>query len=159
MLFAWNNKETWAPLIAEVTGRRVRRRELAEIFRSTYEGILTFHGCRVIDVESYRKDGLLRSNTSALDARAREIFLSGRFPELASEAGAGAILDLGIRDEGRIFVSLDRNNLLERCGHYLIYGSERLCSIAAHLNDNGQRDYQQELKRHGKPTLLHVALP
>lgn len=159
MLFAWNDSKTWLPLISEVRGKRVRHRALEKILRSVYEGVVVFHGCRPVNIEIYRQRGLLRSNTPAIDASAREIFLSGEFPELTSASVEQAISKLGIRDHGRIFASLDRDNLLQYCGHYLIYGSERLCSIAADLNGNRWRDYQQELKRFGKPTLLHVALP
>lgn len=157
-LFAWNHKESWAPLVQTLEGKRIRHRGLINLLSTVYEGVLAYHGCRPTDVGSYYTAGLLRSNSAALDSRAHEIFSSGEFPELTREQVESAIASLGPRDNGCIFAGLDRKHVLAQCGHYLIYGSERLCAIAAALNDNGIRDYRQILKRYGKPTLLHVAL-
>ncbi len=159
MFFAWNDKDSWLPLIAAATGQRLGCRALAKLLVDLYEGALVFHGCRPVALDSYRKSGLRRSDTESLNTIAREIFLSGQFPELTDEHVHHAIVALGPRDDGRIFACLDRDYLLGYCGHYLIYGSERLCSIAATLSKNGIRDYRQELKKRGMPTLLHVELP
>jgi hypothetical protein len=158
MLFAWNRKESWAPLATAVAGQRARHRVLARMFPQAYEGVLVYHACRPDNVSSYYTDGLRRSSSAALDVKAREIFLSGEFPEITSARLDTVIADLGGRDEGRIFACLDRDHVLVHASHYLIYGSERMCAIAAALSGQQGRDYRQILKRHGRPTLLHVAL-
>jgi len=158
VLFAWNQKESWAPLVQALDGKRARHRGLINILPTIYEGVLAYHGCRPADVNSYYTAGLLRSNSAALDIRAHEIFSSGEFPEITSAQVESAIAGLGARDNGSIFAGLDRDHLLAHCGHYMIYGSERLCAIAAALGDDRTRDYRQILKRYGKPTLFHVAL-
>ena len=158
MLFAWNLKESWAPLITAVASQRVRHRALARTLPRVYQGVLAYHACRPDNVGSYYTDGLRSPNSAALDVKAHEIFLSEEFPEITSARLESAIAALGPRDEGRIFACLDRHHVLEHASHYLIYGSERMCAIAAALSDIELRDYRQILKRHGRPTLLHVAL-
>ncbi|WP_219993690.1 hypothetical protein [Paenibacillus cellulosilyticus] len=51
------------------------------------------------------------------------------------------------------WLSLTRNQLLDSCGHYLIYGSEFICGIAAELN------CQYVLKNKGIPTIFHCDVP
>ena len=55
-----------------------------------------------------------------------------------------------------MFTSLE-TELLEYCGHYLLYGSEYLTGIAAHVK--GYRDYRQVLKRFGTPTVFVCDVP
>lgn len=157
-LFAWNLKESWAPLVTAVAGQRVRHRALVRILPRVYQGVRAYHACRPDDVRSYYTDGLRSSNSTAIDVKARAIFLSKKFPEITGAQLESAIAALGPRDEGRVFACLDRDHVLEHAGHYLIYGSERMCAIAAALSDTELRDYRQILKRHGRPTLLHVSL-
>ena len=157
-LFAWNQAESWTPLVQALDGKRVRFRGLLNTLPTVYDGVLAYHGCRPLDVGLYYTNGLARSSSSSLDIRAREIFSSGAFPDLTKDKVEAAIARLGSRDNGRIFACLDRDHLIEQCGHYLIYGSERLCAIAANLCDGHIRDYRQVLKRFGTPTVFHIAL-
>lgn len=91
--------------------------------------------------------------------QAHEIFLSGEFPEISAaciDAAAAGIPDV---DDGRVFVSLDDTDFLEFASHYLIYGSEFICAIAAGLSRTSARDYRQVLKRWGTPTIFRLKLP
>ncbi len=47
----------------------------------------------------------------------------------------------------------------EISGHYLIYGSEHICGIAASMVRQVGLDCRQSLKRFGTPTVFRVALP
>lgn len=157
-LLAWNHKESWPPLLTAISEKkRLGSRSLREILFNSYDGALVFHGCRPNDVMLYYNNGLASSNTKALNERAREIFLSGEFPEITHSQIDLVIEKLGSRDNGKIFACLDHQHLLQRCPHYMLYGSERICAIAAQLSINA-KDYRQVLKRFGKPTILHVAL-
>lgn len=46
---------------------------------------------------------------------------------------------------------------LRDCSHYVLYGSEYLTAIAAHLGRF--RDYRQALKAHGAPTVFVCDVP
>jgi len=94
-----------------------------------------------------------------LKARSRQIFLSGKFPELTAEHVNAADADVSQIDDDRAFVSLDDRQLVACAGHYLIYGSEYLCGVAAALGRSTGRDYRQVLKQFGRPTLFHLRIP
>lgn len=158
MLFAWNDSRSWGNLTTLLAGRRKPRRDLVTILTSQYEGVLVYHGCRVPNVNVYYVGGLQCSSSASLDKQAYECFLTEEFPEITPEKLKAITASLGKRDDGRIYACLDRRHLIRDAGHYLIYGSERLCAIAAELTTQGSRDYRQVLKRRGLPTLLHVAL-
>lgn len=158
MLFVWNNKESWSTLTAALAGKRQSDEKIAAILSSKYEGVLVYHGCRTTDINSYYANGLQQSSSEALDNQARTLFLTNEFPEVTPKELNDVIAKLGRRDDGRIYACLDRRHLLHDAGHYLIYGSERLCAIGAALVSRTSIDYRQVLKRSGQPTLLHVAL-
>lgn len=158
MLFAWNDALSWRPLIAALAGKRRSAHSLGAVLASQYTGVLVYHGCRAEDVTTYYQRGLLCSSGVELDAKARSLFLTSEFPEITPQQLDAAISKLGVRDEGRIYACLDHRHVLEEAGHYLIYGSERLCAIATALCTNTSIDYRQVLKRNGRPTLLHVGL-
>lgn len=62
---------------------------------------------------------------------------------------------------GTFYFSLDERFLVQECGHYLIYGSEYICAIAAGLQGTkgADYDYQQHLRRNGRPTVFVCHLP
>jgi hypothetical protein len=157
-LFLWNELSSWTRLLEKLEARRATRKLVGELLQSNFQGVGAFHGCRPVDINEYYKFGLRRSNSSRIDERARNLFLNGQFPEIKSEHIDQVVDSIGNYDDGRIYACLDRRNLLEVDGHYLIYGSERLSAIAAHLNKYSRTDLQQVLKRVGRPTLLTIAL-
>jgi hypothetical protein len=158
MFFSWNDKQSWEPLAAQFQNLRVSQNRLCEFFSSNYEGIVVYHGCRPIDINRYYETGLLRSNSKELDETARFIFLRGDFPEISAQKLNSVIDASHPQDEGRIYTSLDRENLLNHSSHYMIYGSERLIAIAASLSKYSGIDYRQVLKQHGSPTLFAIAV-
>ena len=65
-------------------------------------------------------------------------------------------------DHGLSYLYLDRDGLIEHCGHYLIYGSEHICGIAAGLMRERRSDfpdYRQVLKRFGRPAIIRFSVP
>jgi hypothetical protein len=90
---------------------------------------------------------------------ARGIFLSERFPEITAEVLEASDDRLGLNEDGLAFVSLDPRGFVDGAGHYLIYGSEYLCGIAAGLSQRTGRDYRQVLKEFGVPTIFRMRLP
>ena len=99
-----------------------------------FDGVKVFHGCRPDSVESYYSQGLLPLDAEMGKRIAMSIFLSDRFPELSIQDIENSAER--VKEEwrhGRLYVSLDDRFLLKEGGHYLIYGSEYICAIAANL--------------------------
>lgn len=163
-MFVWRDTATWQPLVSELRGVRQNQRSMLLALRGTYDSVVGFHGGRPLDVGSYYSQGLRIADYEQLTATAKRIFMSPEFPEINEGAfqEAVGILSRGFGHEihnGASFVALDDRRLLDHCGHYLIYGSERICGIAAQLGRNRIKDYRQVLKRFGIPTIFRISLP
>lgn len=151
---------TWLnDAITDVDGLVVDAREhLLDRIEEHYSAVRAVHGSRPIDVSTIYAKGLVPLIPEDIHQRAREIFLSGDFPELT-----GASLDAAIRKvgsdlrEGRLYFEGNEPMLIEECGHYMLYGSEYLCAIAAHLGR--YPDYRQVLKDIGAPTVFVCDVP
>ena len=99
-----------------------------------FDGVKVFHGCRPDSVESYYSHGLLPLDAEMGKRIAMSIFLSARFPELSEQDIENAADRAnGNWRHGHLYVCLDDRFLIKSCGHYLIYGSEYICAIAAGL--------------------------
>lgn len=153
-LFEWRAAKCWQFFSA-------RRRKSTEIrrFLDSFGGFVAFHACRPTNVQSYYEKGIQIADQKTLTADARKIFLSGEFPEITEKEFEAITRDIASGDDRKTYVVLDQDELLRSSGHYLIYGSEHICGIAASLMRHGRRDYRQILKRFGKPTILRVELP
>jgi hypothetical protein len=153
MLFSWRKSHTWVPILGPRRGGATAlRRRLPSLF----DGVLVYHAARPVNVRTYYQRGLLLGDHLAQRAMARRIFLSREFPELTNEAFQAADCRLLPIEDGQAFVSLDSRGFLDGAGHYLIYGSEYLCGLAAGLS--AHRDYRQVLKRRGIPTIFRLRL-
>jgi len=58
---------------------------------------------------------------------------------------------------GRVYFDAHERELVESCGHYMLYGSEYVTAVAAHIQ--GPRDYRQALKTRGTPTVFVCDVP
>lgn len=146
-------------IVRKVTGREVDTKDLlANRLLKRYDAIRAFHGARPIDVETYYKEGLRLLDAERVEASSRSTFLSGSFPELTPAHIENAIQAVG-RDmrEGRLYFEANERMLVEHCAHYMLYGSEYMVGIAAHIE--GHRDYRQVLKQHGTPTVFVCDIP
>lgn len=132
--------------------------ELAEMLRHRYDAMRAYHGTRTADIESFYTKGLIPLQPSYFNDQARKIFLSGDYPHLTEKHLEDAIKEVGsdLR-EGRVFFEANESELLNRCGHYILYGSEYLTGIAAHLGR--YPDCRQALKKIGTPTVLICDVP
>lgn len=146
-------------IVRKVTGREVDTKDLlANRLLERYDAIRAFHGARPIDVERYYKEGLLLLDAERFEASVRSIFLSGSFPELTLTHVDNAIQAVG-RDlrERRLYFEANERLLIDYCAHYMLYGSEYMVGIAAHIK--GHRDYRQVLKQRGTPTVFVCDVP
>ncbi len=153
--FIWNSLGWWDWLRAH---KRCPSAEMVTHHLLNYETFVVFHGCRPVDVQSYYDEGLKISDLDRLNQIAREVFLTSSFPVITESALTEAIEQMD-GDPGKLFVVLDDRDLLQHCGHYMIYGSEHLCGIGANLSHRYGIDCRQLLKRRGRPTLLRIRLP
>lgn len=119
-----------------------------------------YHACSPKSVASYYERGLVPLDAQAVAALAKELFLSGDFPELDEAQLNEAITRVGTATRvGRVYFDLDEELLIEHCGHYLLYGSEYVLAIAAQLERSQKRKYRQLLKGMGKPTIFVCDVP
>jgi hypothetical protein len=156
MLFAGEESAAWLSLVRP---RTLDIDEVRERLFASFEGFRVYHAARPRDVDSYYKEGLKLGSQAAQLEWAAEVFLSGEFPEITREDLKAAGGGLGLNEDGQAFVSLDARGYLSGAGHYLIYGSEHVCGIAASLTRRFGRDYRQVLKRFGTPTIFECRLP
>lgn len=131
---------------------------LADRLREHYNYIRASHGTRTSEVELFYRHGLKPLNAENYHDLAKKLFLGGDFPELNDDSLESAIQSVrsDLR-QGRVFFETNEIELLSHCGHYLIYGSEYLVSLAANLG--GARDYRQILTKQGKPTMFICDVP
>jgi hypothetical protein len=154
--FAWNGSEWWVWFSGH---RRCPTKQSLTRYINNHESIVVFHGCRPLNVDAYYSEGLKPSNLDLLNDFARRIFLSGEFPEISETNFSSTVQSMTRLDQGKAYVVLDEQELIQSCGHYMIYGSEHLCGIAASLSRGISQDYRQVLKRFGIPTVFKIAIP
>lgn len=141
----------WLRLLA--SGLKVQLDSVEEEFASILESrtVLGYHGCRPQDLTTYLTGGI-----KALDSSDLMQLLSDAVGHLSDPGLGDGIFALGQRrlhdhTDSFVYFALDRRHLLRSAGHYLIYGSEWLCSVFA-------KD-RALLRGFGFPTLLEVAFP
>jgi hypothetical protein len=145
---------------------KVKRREvdskgfLVTQIGQRYDALRAVHGTRTSDVERFYREGLRPLDPAVAHEQAREIFLSGRFPELDEGRLVEAIRAVGTDlREGRVYFEANEQMLIDLAGHYMLYGSEYVLAIAARLAERGRYDYRQVLKARGAPTLFICDVP
>ena len=156
-IFSWSDTSTWASLAETLSDSRISLARVREGLQSRYAGVEVLHACRATSLCPYYENGLLVSDSELLDSEAVLRFFGSNATLAEVAAVNAAVKELGKSDHGRLFVSIDSRSLIERSGHYLIYGSERLGAIAARLGDS-PAEYRLKLKSHGKPTLFRALL-
>lgn len=146
-------------IIEDVTGLVIDVAEvLAVRLPNRYHALRAYHGSRPLNVSSFYEAGLHRLNPAHLEQRAYEIYLNSSFPELSFESVQSGIEKVGRTSrEGLLYFEANESHLIEYCAHYMLYGSEYLCAIAA--NVQGPHDYRQHLKKFGTPTIFVCDVP
>lgn len=134
--------------------------EFSNYFKGTYSHILTYHGCRPTNIQSYYQNGMLTLDKSKQNKYFSDIFLNDQFEEVTREDVEFAINEMKKEDrENQLFLGLDDRTLIETAGHYLIYGSEYIMCLAARLSEKLGNNYQENLRAIGTPTIFKVKLP
>jgi hypothetical protein len=151
---------SWLDEIVErVHGYQIdSKTELLALLGERYDALRAVHGTRTEDVASFYRNGLKPLVPREFEMQARDIFLCGDYPELSPADLERAIATVGVETrEGRVYFDTNEGELIGYCGHYMLYGSEYLTAIAAHIGR--LRDYRQVLKGRGKATLFVCDVP
>lgn len=128
---------------------------LASRLPTRYDAIRAFHGARPVDPARYRTQGLRTLDTNEKLQDLVRLFDAnglGVSPEQLAAATA-AILPDG--RAGRLYFEANAAHLLRDCGHYMLYGSEFLIAIAAHISEQ----HRAFLRTIGTPTVFVCDVP
>lgn len=132
--------------------------KLAELLLGHYRAIRAYHGTSAPTLDSFYEQGLRPLAIEEFHDQARQIFLSGGYPELSEDNLKNAIENVGSATrKGRVYFEANERFLKKLCSHYLLYGSEYLVALAANLG--GTRDYRRVLKGRFAPTLFVCDVP
>jgi len=131
-------------------------------FPLSFRFVRMFHCCRPPNTETYYCEGIRVLNSSEANDKFRKHFLGNpRFPRISGHHIDGAIsymADSSTR-HGHVYFGLDDRFLIRDAGHYLIYGSEYIQSLATFIEGEVGYDLKSELKEVGKPTIFQVNMP
>lgn len=131
---------------------KTNRKALGNLLEE-YTHIRGYHGCRPRTVKSYYQNGIVPieedmakqeamlrlKNKWNTEEKVRTVF-EERWSKLISP-------------DDSVWLTFSKEELINRCGHYLIYGSEFLCGMAADLG------CQSILKKIGIPTVFCCDVP
>ncbi len=117
-----------------------------------YSHIRGYHGCRVLNLDDYYDNGIIPINKEEALIRALYLMRDDRISEekivKVFNSHWTRLIDL----HKCVWFTLTKDELVNFCGHYLIYGSEFICGMAAELL------CQESLKK-GIPTIFHCDVP
>lgn len=147
----WSDNFAWLPVIDG-------ENKFSAAFTWYYQHIRAFHGCRPTNFQSYFLHGLQCQSAEFIENQFLKIF------EDVSVAATSQVVtefrDRKRAERGRFWVVLDEHELIERCGHYLIQGSEYLMALAATLCRLAPpEDYRLRLRSSGTPTIFELHIP
>lgn len=118
-----------------------------------YTHLRGYHGCRPISIDSYYKNGIkpIKKEFAKREAILR-LCDQWTTEEKVIELFNKSWQDLKYPHKS-VWLTFSQNEFFNGAGHYLIYGSEFLCGMAAQLF------CQSNLKRMGIPTIFHCDIP
>ena len=120
-----------------------------------FSTIRAFHACRPASLASYYQQGIRPLSRRWLVQEAFELF-EGTIP-LAEIEELVAKADLNLRD-GLLWFLTDPDELVDRSGHYLLYGPESMNCVW----EKDQRRFhesQERQRKRGIPTLFECVVP
>lgn len=115
---------------------------------SEYTHIRAYHACRTSDIESYIKKGIHSFSRKQAYKIVHDTLIQCGIEEKEILKCFNVKWNSDIHHFNTICVSISKEELLNLSGHYLIYGSEFICGMAADLF------CQHKLRQIGIPTLI-----
>lgn len=121
--------------------------------RKEYTHIRGYHGCRPVCIDDYRKLGIkpIERNFALQEAVSR--LCDKRITREMVENLFEKEWEKFHPVHRAVWFTFSKFHLLDDCGHYLIYGSEFICGMAAQLY------CQSNLRKIGRPTIFACDLP
>lgn len=150
--------DCWSDNMAWIGGEETAN-QFEERFVTYYGSVRGFHGCRPTSISSYLDKGLLGQSQNEIESTFRAIFRD--LPQDRLGRAIQALAHRGSSERGKIYFCATANELTERCGHYLLQGSEYLMCLAAALSEqaDSRERYEMRLRAAGTPTIFDVDIP
>ena len=137
-------------------GLKTRKKIISDLKNNVYTHIRGYHGCRPVDIESYKSLGIHpMTDIAEVRKNAIEIFNVSEAQILSVELETDAF---SFR-KGKLFFVMYELDLTKYGGHYLCYGSEYLLCLAGGLDNSTVGKYHNILLSRGTPTILGVNIP
>jgi hypothetical protein len=121
-------------------------------FKEKYSHIRGYHGCRALNLNDYYKNGIAPITKNEALKRALNLLRSDSIDEDKIVKVFDSHWTSLIDSHKCVWFTLTKDELVNFCGHYLIYGSEFICGMAAEL-------FCQESLKKGIPTIFHCDVP
>lgn len=125
-----------------------------KISLSNYTHLRAYHACRPENIKSYIGEGIVPFNKESSLAEATRKLSDDRVTIKKVQEQFNIMWeDSDANQHPKVWLALEKSELLGDSCHYLIYGSEFMNALAMHL---GCRD---KLKRIGRPTIVVCDVP
>lgn len=149
------------PLFGGETECGKRIDEFAADFFGRVTSIRAFHCTRVETPASFNENGILAKDLNEL---LDELFalLKVHVPSVSYsdiEAASKKAFPNESPRSTAVNVGIDDRFLIDRCGHYLLYGSESILAVVRQLEEAMGQDLAYLLKTRGNPTVVEVDIP
>jgi hypothetical protein len=120
--------------------------------KKEYSHIRGYHGCCPLCLDSYYVNGIVPINKSRTLKHALYLLRDDAISQDKIVKVFNFHWSNLMESQKYVWLTLAKKELIDSCGHYLIYGSEFICSMAAELG------CQESLKK-GIPTIFHCDVP
>ena len=131
-------------------------------FSACFDFVRMFHCCRPLRVEPYYVQGIRVLTPSEADKHFKDRFLNNpKLPDITESHIDAAINSMASSYTrfGQVYFGLDDRFLIKHCGHYLIYGSEYVQSLASFVGRKLGYGLESQLRQAGTPTVFEVNIP
>ena len=142
-------------LFFEHTSRESVREAVKKEIVLNFKEVLAYHACRPSRVDDYYENGIVPLSPIEAQRKFREYFSAYVSNEDIDKAIASVPF---VTRDSVVHAVLDDRDLVDGCGHYLIYGAEYQNCLAIHLPGASQST-RDILKRIGKATIFVCRLP
>lgn len=120
--------------------------------KKEYSHIRGYHGCRPLCLDTYFENGIVPINKNETLKNALNLLQNDRISQDKIVKVFNSHWLKLMESQKFVWLTLTKDELIDSCGHYLIYGSEFICGMAAEL-------FCQERLKKGIPTIFHCDVP
>jgi hypothetical protein len=133
--------------------KNVAREDFVSWLKDNYDALRCYHSTRPKDVSRYYKQGLMPTDMLKAAEYFKQVLHDINF---TGEYDIQETIDTFTGDSDKhIHFILYRDDFIDTCPHYLIYGSELILCFAQHVSSH----IKYTLKEIGIPTIFHCDIP